>query len=202
MIVSDIICDLGSRAYSCDYYKEGSVLPSSSYPIKDCVKYMVTDTRSKLVFIVNKPKDKRIKNNWLNFKYNVEKATEYNIKFRLDYKSNFDLDLISVSAFRIKPSNPKETGCNVKTLLNLCNSREDFTDYLIEFSYAENGSPTLKSYGYFKNNSNDRFICRDRTAWLIIPRRIFLESRSPLIEELNIDDEGSFYIPNINFLKI
>jgi hypothetical protein len=198
MIMSDIICDLGSRVHSGAYYESDSFIPSSSYPTKNCIKYLVTDPSSDLLFIVHKPKDKRIKN-WLNFRYIVENATEYNIKFRLDYESKYDLDLISVSMFRIKPDNPEEQNCSKDMYLNLCNSREKFTDYLIEFSYVENGAPELKTYQIFKDIKNikdDRFICRNRSAWLIIPKEKFLESNLPLIHELDIEGQGSFYIPN------
>lgn len=200
--MSDIICDLGSRVHNGAYYVKDSFIPSSSYPTKDCVKYIVTDPSSDLSFIVHKPKDNRIKN-WLNFRYIVENATEYNIKFRLDYESKYDLDLISVSMFRIKPDNPGEKNCSKDMYLNLCNSREKFTDYLIEFSYVENGAPELNTYQIFKDDmKDDRFICKNRSAWLIIPKEKFLESNLPLIHELDIEGQGSFYIPNSELLKV
>lgn len=201
--MSDIICDLGSRVHSGAYYEnDNSLIPTSSYPTKNCIKYLVTDPSSNLSFIVHKPKDKRIKN-WLNFRYIVEKATEYNIKFRLDYESKYDLDLISVSMFKIKPDNPGEQNCSKDMYLNLCNSREKFTDYLIEFSYVENGAPELNTYQIFKDDMKyDRFICKNRSVWLIIPKEKFLESNLPLIHELDLEGQGSFYIPNSELLKV
>lgn len=206
---NNIACELGLKINKGAHYFNHDFKIAKPYPDENSVQYLVKDPSSKLSFIVEKPKDKRIKTKWLDFRNVVKSAIVYNLSFDpepfeyCDSSGNFirynSPDLLSITAFKIKNGISDSSNCSKESLLMLCNDKENFTDYLIELSYSYDGG-MLEFYDFFRKmeercRKSGNFWYNLNTVWMIVPKEKFLKSGF-LVELL----EESLYVPNSKLL--